>query len=168
MQKFNVKSIILGVGIGIVVTSAMGMVYSASGGYKSEMTGDEIIREAEKLGMVMGAQIFITPSATAPEDKPESTVTPEPTPSIAPTPDITPTPVPTPVPVSDIIINVNPGDTAVVVANRLVEAKVISDGDAFVNEMINSGAAYKIIARSYRFREGMDAKEVIQVLLTRE
>lgn len=52
MEKFNIKSIIMGIGIGIVITSFISIIYLAGGSPKVELSDEEIIREALQLGMV--------------------------------------------------------------------------------------------------------------------
>jgi hypothetical protein len=52
MEKFNIKSIVLGIGIGIVITSLISIIYLAGRDPKSLLSDEEIIMQAEKLGMV--------------------------------------------------------------------------------------------------------------------
>jgi hypothetical protein len=50
MSNFNIKSLILGIGIGIVLTSVLGAIYSA--GVATTVSREFIISEAKKYGMV--------------------------------------------------------------------------------------------------------------------
>jgi len=50
MKNFQVKSIILGIGIGIVFTALVSIIYNA-GGYSS-MSREEIIEAAKSYGMI--------------------------------------------------------------------------------------------------------------------
>jgi hypothetical protein len=57
MTNFNIKSIVLGIGIGIIMTSLISIIYLAGNDAKSAMTDEEIINRAEKLGMVKSVSI---------------------------------------------------------------------------------------------------------------
>lgn len=157
MEKFNIKNVLLGIGIGVVLTSTAGFVYSSSLDTGKSMSDEEIMKKAEGLGMIRESKIFITPTP-----KQETSPTPVP-----PTPVPTPTITPTPSPVVEVTITVSPGDTAIAVADKLLEAKLIPDAQAFVSEMINSGNASNIIAKECRIRQGMSTKEIIQILIAR-
>lgn len=50
MRNFHIKSLILGIGIGAVVVSFIGIIYSA--GMKTEMSKEEIILRAKQYGLV--------------------------------------------------------------------------------------------------------------------
>ncbi len=50
MERFNIKSIILGIGIGIILTSLIGWIYSA--GENTPLTKEEIIQKAKEYGLV--------------------------------------------------------------------------------------------------------------------
>ncbi|MDQ2085863.1 hypothetical protein RBH29_05355 [Herbivorax sp. ANBcel31] len=50
MRKFHLKSLLLGIGMGIVLSSFVGIIHSA--GMDNELTKEEIIERAEYYGMV--------------------------------------------------------------------------------------------------------------------
>lgn len=52
MEKFNIKSILLGIGIGIVITSFISIIYLAGSDPKGVLSDEDVIKRAEKLGMV--------------------------------------------------------------------------------------------------------------------
>ncbi len=52
MSQFHIKSILLGIGIGIIITAIASMIYLAGRDPMNELTKEEIIRQAEKYGMV--------------------------------------------------------------------------------------------------------------------
>ena len=52
MKKFNIKSIILGIGIGIVMTSFISMIYLAGSSPVANLTNEEVIKAARQLGMI--------------------------------------------------------------------------------------------------------------------
>ena len=53
MNKFNVKSILLGIGIGIIITSIASIIYLAGRDPFDGLSKEEIITQAEKYGMIM-------------------------------------------------------------------------------------------------------------------
>ncbi len=53
MKKFNIKSIILGIGIGIVMTSFISIIYLAGSSPGANLTNEEVIKAARQLGMIM-------------------------------------------------------------------------------------------------------------------
>lgn len=56
MNKFNINSILLGIGIGIIITSIASMIYLAGRDPLSGLSKEEIISQAEKYGMVMNPE----------------------------------------------------------------------------------------------------------------
>lgn len=52
MINFNIKSIVLGMGIGIIITSLISIIYLAGDDTKNKISNEEIISRAEKLGMI--------------------------------------------------------------------------------------------------------------------
>ncbi|KNY28350.1 hypothetical protein [Pseudobacteroides cellulosolvens] len=55
--NFNIKSIVLGIGIGIIITSLISIIYLAGNDTKNTITNEEIISRAAKLGMVKSSSI---------------------------------------------------------------------------------------------------------------
>lgn len=56
MRKFHIKSILLGIGIGIILTSLIGIIYSA--GRDDKLTREEIISKAEQYGMTFSEEFI--------------------------------------------------------------------------------------------------------------
>ena len=52
MGHFNAKSILLGIGIGIIITATVSMIYLAGRDPMEDLTEQQIITQAEKYGMV--------------------------------------------------------------------------------------------------------------------
>jgi hypothetical protein len=73
MEKFNIKSIVLGIGIGIVITSLISIIYLAGRDPKSLLSDEEIIMQAEKLGMVK-AEIMVKKSDMQGQNKDNTVV----------------------------------------------------------------------------------------------
>lgn len=56
MRKFHIKSILLGIGIGIILSSFVGIIYSA--GMDNKLTREEIIARAKQHGMIFPEEII--------------------------------------------------------------------------------------------------------------
>jgi len=54
MQKFHVKSILLGIGLGIVLTGFISIIYSA--GNNQTMSREDVIAKAKQYGMVFSEE----------------------------------------------------------------------------------------------------------------
>lgn len=52
MGNFNIKSILLGIGIGIIVTATASIIYMSGRDPMKDLTRQQIISQAEKYGMV--------------------------------------------------------------------------------------------------------------------
>lgn len=52
LSQFNIKSILLGIGIGIIVTATASMIYLAGRDPMENLTEEQIIKRAEMYGMV--------------------------------------------------------------------------------------------------------------------
>lgn len=70
MQSFHIKSIVLGIGIGIILTSMIGMIYYA-GAAKPVMSKEEIIGKAKEYGLVESNEIM---NSQSPQPSPVQSV----------------------------------------------------------------------------------------------
>jgi hypothetical protein len=53
MKNFDIKSILLGIGIGFVIVSLLGMIYSLGYTDKSKkLTKEEVVQKAEEFGII--------------------------------------------------------------------------------------------------------------------
>jgi hypothetical protein len=50
--QFHLKSVLLGIGIGIIITALASMVYFAGRDPMEDLSKEQIIKQAEKYGMV--------------------------------------------------------------------------------------------------------------------
>ncbi len=187
MERFHVKSIILGIGIGFFLMSLLGMVYSAGSG-PEKLSEEEIIRQAEGLGMVKG-DIFVKPNQDTlnpPKSSAEPEKSKEPNEKSGLKTDtghstgITPASTPSaeegisaekPTAASEqsgnIEIQILPGETEIQVADKLFEANVISDKKGFIKIMVGTGADKKIIAKKVTLKKGMELHEVIDRIISK-
>ncbi|GAE89005.1 aminodeoxychorismate lyase [Acetivibrio straminisolvens] len=56
MRKFHIKNILLGIGIGVVLTALTGIIYSA--GMEPQMSKEEIMARARQYGMVSSSEMI--------------------------------------------------------------------------------------------------------------
>lgn len=52
MSNFSIKSILLGIGIGIIITATASMIYMAGRDPMKELTEQQFISQAEKYGLI--------------------------------------------------------------------------------------------------------------------
>jgi hypothetical protein len=71
MRKVHEKSILLGIGIGMIITAIAGMIYSA--GTHKELTREEIISRAKGYGLIEPVKILNNDSAAADSTAAENT-----------------------------------------------------------------------------------------------
>jgi hypothetical protein len=64
MRNFQIKSILLGIGIGIVITSIISMIYAAGINTNKSLSREEIISKAKELGMVESTSILNNQQST--------------------------------------------------------------------------------------------------------
>lgn len=58
MKRFDIKSVILGIGIGIILTSIINLIYISGAKPTDIISDEEIIRRAEELGMIEKPAVF--------------------------------------------------------------------------------------------------------------
>lgn len=58
MSLFNAKSVLLGIGIGIIITATVSMIYIAGRDPMKDLTEQQIISQAQKYGMVKSSLIL--------------------------------------------------------------------------------------------------------------
>jgi hypothetical protein len=64
MRNFQIKSILLGIGIGIVITSIISMIYAAGINTNKSLSREEIISKAKEFGMVESTSILNNQQST--------------------------------------------------------------------------------------------------------
>lgn len=52
MSRFNLKSLFLGIGIGIIITAVAGLIYAAGRDPMEGLSKEQIMGQAEKYGMI--------------------------------------------------------------------------------------------------------------------
>lgn len=174
MKSFHIKSIILGTGIGVILTSILFMIYNL--GASQKMSKEEIIQKAKTYGMVENNGMvktgdFKIDGNNVEQKNNDTTKTTTSNPVKTESNLVPPTPVPiiTPVPkqeaLDDIyVVIISRGDTSEIVAKKLFEKGVIDNKDAFVKDVMNMGLSDEINVGDFKLKKGMDNKTIIKII----
>lgn len=179
MKSFHIKSIILGIGIGTILTAIISMIFMAGFNPNNvRLTDQEIVDRAKSLGMLEAKSVLAVSGTTdtklesdvevnTPDTKTKNVGTgqQDSSDSVNTTKQENATPPPkTPEP--EIIISVVKGDTSESVGEKLISAKIITDKKAFLNELIKMNLTMEINIGQYKVKKGMDIKLIIRLLTT--
>jgi len=173
MRKFYIKSLVLGIGIGIVITSVISMVYLAGMDPSEALSKEEIVKLAEQYGMVHSTAVLAdSPSLTekekvnskVAEEKPEEVE--EEKPKVE---DVKPKIEKekleeTEVEETEVSIRVVYGDSSTSVANKLFKAGLIENREAFIKKLVDSGLTKSIRVGEYSIKRGLDMKDIIDII----
>ncbi len=160
MRKFHTKSIVLGIGIGIILTSIISLIYTAGLGDKG-LSEKEIKDLARKYGMVEKGEVRVnkkdkedTINIASNEEKDKidvqngdnSNSTKE-------------------VETKEFItIIIEQGDSSDIVTDRLFESGVISDKESFKAKLENMRLSDKIQIGKFKIEKGSDVQEIINMI----
>lgn len=173
MKSLHIKSIILGMGMGIVLTSIISMIYLAGMNPNTKMTREEIITEAKKIGMVEETSLISESVQTTSEqgirteNKAESNNVSENKATAEAKKDADKKPVqepPAQQPVQTIDIRVNDGEDASMIAQNLLQKGIISDKDNFINAIKSVKLQGHIKSGDYKIKSGTDINSLIQII----
>lgn len=173
MKSFHIKSIILGIGIGAILTSIIGMIFMA--GYNpnnAKLTDTQIIEKAKSLGMLEAKSILEVSNPGDTKLESEGTDISSTKNNIIENSEQAATKqkvVTTPVPVkteTELTIEVVKGDTSEKVAQKLFDIKLINDKKGFIDELTKEGLTMEINIGQYKIKQGLDIKKIIKILTT--
>ncbi|NLD50760.1 MAG: endolytic transglycosylase MltG [Clostridiaceae bacterium] len=166
MYRFHIKSIILGIGIGIVITSFIGIINSAgmdSGTNRGEITRPSaspvIIEESKKKGYEENSRekekaLEDTTKNGDINDNNQNKETPVQTDRILTTPLK---------PINDeITLNIVPGDTSETIADKLYVLGVIDNTELFMNKIIAMKLDGSIQVGEFKIKKGTGMVDIIE------
>ncbi len=187
MRKVHEKSIILGIGIGMVITSIAGLIYSGGDGTRSDaenLSREEIIRLAKGYGMIESVHLMEddaaaaqtgdtaaenTPSkstasgsqnsAAAQQTEAKTTLQPAKEPAIQ-------TPAKPDAGERNISVEIKHGYNSNMVAQLLYEKGVISNKKEFIDTMAAYSATKKINIGTYSFKKNDDYVYIVKAICT--
>ena len=163
MRNFHIKSILLGIGIGFILTSIISLIYTA-GIVGVKISNQEIIEQAKKLGMVENTELIKNSSAntsdvahsklnevkasTPQEIKLDTTAVPEnPKGQDA-----------------EIKITISQGESSETVSEKLLKAGLITDKAAFLKELSEMGLTSEINIGEFKVKIRTDMKSIIRII----
>ncbi|WP_313563701.1 ABC transporter substrate-binding protein [Ruminiclostridium cellobioparum] len=179
MRKVHEKSIILGIGIGMVITSVAGLIYSGGDGTRSDakdLSREEIVRLAKGYGMVEPVRLVEDAAAATQTGNPapdnissKSTGADSQNSAAAQQTDETGEPeIQTPAEPDaegkNITVEIKRGYNSTMVAQLLYDKGVISDMKKFVDTMAAYSATKKINIGTYTFKKNDDYVHIVKVI----
>lgn len=168
MRKMHEKSILLGIGIGMIITAIAGIIYSA--GTPKELSKNEIISRAKTYGLIEPTKLLnngnpvsdstASASTTAKQTPGASTATPSSTQDTKKADTVK----------SDqtidgernIVITIEDGHISKEVTKQLLDKGIITSEKEF-SDVINSyKASRKIISGTYKFKKNEDLDYLVK------
>lgn len=143
MGNYNMKNIMLGVGIGLVLSSMVNINISCN-----ELTIEEIKKEAEKHNLIILTKEDII-NNQSPAD--ESSANPGPIPE-------------TPAYDGKISVNIKSGMSSEDIADLLKERGIIEDTKAFLKRLGEVGKDSMLKVGSYEFQNNLSYDDIINIL----
>lgn len=143
MRNFHIKSLILGIGIGIVLTSVISMVYSFGTKPVQKISSEEVKKMARQLGMVESSQIIKdidsvkdNNSKAYKDAKPKSND-------------------------DKIQFEIVEGDTSEIVADKLIDLGLIDSRAGFLLKLEEMGLSTRIKPGKYKVKRGISIQTLI-------
>ena len=190
MSNFSIKSVILGIGIGVILTSAISIIYLAGSNPVAEMSREQIIEKAKEYGMVEDTELLKgQTSETSPVNKEKLPNGEKNAQQFKESMSIADVKASTDIETSTgkqkpeegtinnnhaktseeaVKFTIYPGDSAKVVANKLFYLGLISDKNSFIEELTDAGLTTEIVYGDYDIKKGTELKELIRILTGRK
>lgn len=158
-----------GLGVGIVFTGALFMLFSKVTSTEVSMTKEEVIAKAKEYGMVEGIDFKLEElldGTNAPNASSSPNESPSPTEdaSLEATSGTSESPSESPKTIHYIKVTIAEGDSPRTVANKLQNAGLIQDADKFYEYLKENGYADKIIAGTYRIQDNALYSTIAKIL----
>ncbi|WP_024831348.1 ABC transporter substrate-binding protein [Ruminiclostridium josui] len=172
MRKVHEKSILLGIGIGMIITAIVGMIYSSGTETQKELTKEEIISRAKTYGLIEPVRILdkdnseatdSTAADTTSEKSPGvSTVSPASNEAAEKTSTANKDNTSTDTNERNIVINIEDGHTSSDVMKQLLNKGIIANEKDFTNTIHTYKATRKIISGTYKFKKNEDVEYLVK------
>lgn len=167
MRKVHEKSIVLGIGIGMIITAIAGMIFS--GGTPKELSKAEIISLAKGYGLIEQTK-FLNEENSVSASTVAETTTAETTTAESTVADSTTASSTTAVASSsnsaerDIVIEVKYGYKSQHVIDELLEKGVIENKEDFIAVLDLYNASTKINTGTFRFKKNEDFHYIVKTI----
>ncbi len=171
MRKVHEKSILLGIGIGMIITAIAGMIYSG-GTQQKELTKDEIISRAKSYGLIEPVKLLnkdnseaadSTVAGTTSEKSPGTSTVSEASTVVS---DKTSTEnkekTSTDTDERNIVIKIEDGHISNEVMKQLLNKGIITSEKDFTNVIHSYKASRKIISGTYKFKKNEDLDYLVK------
>ena len=154
MRKVHEKSIVLGVGIGMIITAIAGMIFSA--GTNKELSKAEIISLAKGYGLIEQVKFLNDENSASTNSASESSLAPSSsTTTIDSSSDNTE---------RNVIIEIKDGYKSQDVIDILLEKGVITNGEDFSATMDLYKASTSINIGKFKFKKNEDLDYVVKTI----
>lgn len=169
MRKVHEKSILLGIGIGMIITAIAGMIYS--GGTQKDLTKNEIISRAKGYGLIEPVKLLnennsaadSTATDTTSEKSPGVSTVSQPSKEVA---DKTSTENKDKTSTDDkernIVVKIEDGHISEDVMKQLFDKGIITSEKDFTNVINSYKASRKIISGTYKFKKNEDLDYLVK------
>ncbi len=174
MRKVHEKSILLGIGIGMIITAIAGMIYSGGTGTQKELTKDEIISRAKSYGLIEPVKLLnennsaatdSTAADTTSEKSPGvSTVSQSSTEVADKTSTANKEKTSTDTNERNIVIKIEDGHISNEVMKQLLDKGIITNEKDFTNVIYSYKATRKIISGTYKFKKNEDLDYLVKTI----
>ncbi len=177
MQGFHIKSILIGLGMGIIIAAILGVIcYNAGSNTVSKPSKEEVIQMAKNYGMIDPSDLIKGQGDQANQNSDKSTIkvssddkTPTPpadgttksTATNAQTADNNDTKQTQPKTVSVVIKS---GDSTQTIAERLLNAGLITNKNDFFNKLTALGLSEKIETGEFKIQTGASTEDIVRII----
>lgn len=170
MQQFHFKSIVLGIGIGIILAAILSMIYTA--GMTPHLSREEIMKKAAEYGMVEKTSLLQEETANPERPDGQGDNPTAPVPSATAGSEATPAPGQNQkeqqkVPVKVQII-ISAGDTSERVAVKLYEAGLVDSREEFERKIQESKLTGSIRIGTYEIDKGTDIPTILRIITNKK
>lgn len=161
MGGYNLKNILLGIGIGLIIAS---MINISMG--DKDMTVEQIRQEAAKHSLiVLTSEEIMSTRTPAENEAPAASPAATPAPTEAAKPAVTPGPTVKPAaPGEKVTVTVTSGMSSEDVSNLLLEAGLLKDKKAFMERLNELGMDSRLKVGTFEIVKGSQFDEIIRLL----
>lgn len=162
MRKVHEKSIVLGIGIGMIITAIAGMIFSA--GTPKELSKEEIISLAKGYGLIEQIKFINDDNSTSTNTATESSTAKSTTADSTLSSSTVANDSSSNSTERNIIIEIKSGYRSQNVIDALLEKGVITNGEDFSTVLYSYNASKKIIIGSYKFKKNEDVQYIVKTI----
>jgi hypothetical protein len=178
MQGFHIKSILIGLGMGIIIAAILGIIcYNAGASSVSKPSKEEVIQLAKSYGMIDPTDLIKGQSDQTNQNSDKSTIKVNSDDNTPTSPaDSTTKSSTTNKATTDnadtkqqdqpkiLSIVINSGDSTQTIAERLVNSGLIANKNDFFNKLTALGLSEKIETGEFKIRTGATVEDIVRII----